>query len=182
MLALCDYYRLLGLGALEQLSDVQLHDHTLHSHVSAVTLVQHVFGNSRSRWTEFLTTDGEKEDRHRDQEFVDQNWDRSTILEKWHDAWDLFADAINSIQPNQLSQFILIRNQQHTILEAYMRQLAHLSYHTGQLVFIAKVLKGEEWQTLSIPIGESSGFNQKHFDESVKRHPLFGKNHYQPPH
>jgi hypothetical protein len=113
-----------------------------------------------SRWTDFLTTDGEKPSRQRDGEFENDIKGRDAILQRWEEGWKCLFDALECITDEDLNTIIYIRNEGHTVLEAINRQLAHYPYHVGQIIFIAKLLKNDEWQTLSIPKGGSVQYNE----------------------
>lgn len=173
------YYRQLGQGTIDQLGDDELrHDDATGSNSVAV-IVKHLHGNMRSRWTDFLTTDGEKSWRNRDDEFVDDFADRAALQSAWDEGWDLLEAVLHDLQTETLDRTIYIRNDGHTVAEALNRQLAHYSYHVGQIVLLGKQLRGEHWQSLSIPRGESKAYNaakfsqlreQRHFtDEWMKR-------------
>ena len=128
---------------------------------SIAIIVKHIAGNLRSRWTDFLTSDGEKPDRHRDQEFeVGDDDTRTSILDAWEQGWRLLFEAMESLTPADLSKTILIRAEPHTVLQAIQRQLTHQAYHIGQIVFLAKHFQSAGWQTLSIPQGGSEEFNE----------------------
>ena len=128
---------------------------------SIAIIVRHIAGNLRSRWTDFLTSDGEKPDRHRDQEFeVGDDDTRASILDTWEQGWRLLFDAMESLTPADLRKTILIRAEPHTVLKAIQRQLTHQAYHIGQIVFLAKHFQSAGWQTLSIPRGGSEKFNE----------------------
>ncbi len=127
---------------------------------SIAILVKHMAGNMRSRWRDFLTSDGEKPDRNRDREFViDEADTRDALIERWNDGWAYLFDALEPLSGDDLMQPVLIRSQPHTIVEAINRQLTHYSYHVGQIVLLAKHIRGSEWHTLSIARGESAQFN-----------------------
>jgi uncharacterized damage-inducible protein DinB len=115
---------------------------------SIAIIMKHMAGNMRSRWTDFLTTDGEKPDRNRDDEFVESSLE--TILQSWEASWELVFETIKSLQPGDLLKTVSIRQQPHTVLKAIERQIDHYGYHVGQIVFLAKHLKSKEWKTLSI--------------------------------
>lgn len=123
-----------------------------------------------SRWTDFLTSDGEKPWRERDTEFESFKTSKKDLLEIWDKGWECFFNAINSLEPEQLSQIIYIRNEGQTALDAINRQLAHYPYHIGQIVFYAKMLKKGDWDSLSIPKNKSNEYNSDKFskDKSVK--------------
>ena len=128
-------------------------------------------GNMLSRWTDFLTSDGEKPWRHRDTEFEDTLLAKEEILTAWEEGWACLFNAINALAEDHLSDIIYIRNEGHTVLEAINRQLGHYSYHVGQIVYLARQAKAGEWDSLSIPKGKSKDFNKKKFDqEKGRRH------------
>jgi hypothetical protein len=139
----------------------------LDAEMNSVALnVKHVAGNMRSRWTDFLTTDGEKPDRQRDSEFViDENVTRADVLRWWEDGWRTVFAAVEPLRAEDLMREVTIRNEPHTVLMAINRQLAHYAYHIGQIVFLAKHFKSEAWQSLSIPRNQSRTFNQKMQDK-----------------
>ncbi|HVO40277.1 MAG TPA: DUF1572 family protein [Spirochaetia bacterium] len=119
---------------------------------SIAVIVKHLAGNLRSRWSDFLTTDGEKEDRDRDGEFVmEQPDDRAALERKWNEAWEITRATLAGLKPSDLQREVRIRGEPHTVLRALNRNLTHLAYHVGQITFLAKHLAGERWQTLSIP-------------------------------
>src|SRR5215217_6127506 len=128
---------------------------------SIAVIVKHVSGNLRSRCTDFLTSDGEKPDRDRDGEFVLYPHDtRTQLLNEWAAAWDLLAATVQSLRPDDLQRTIYIRAEPHTVGQALNRHLAHLAYHVGQIVLLAKHWVGADWRTLTIPRGQSKAFNQ----------------------
>jgi len=129
---------------------------------SLATIMQHMSGNMISRWTDFLTADGEKPGRDRDREFEDpREADLAELRRAWEDGWACLFRTMESLQPEDLERTITIRSQPHTVLEAIQRQLAHYSYHVGQMVFLAKHFAGKEWSTLSVARGESQAFNSE---------------------
>ena len=122
--------------------------------------MKHMAGNMRSRWTDFLTTDGEKPDRNRDSEFETEDSDTAaSIRDRWEDGWSRVFAAIESLQPEDLLRTVTVRGEKHTVLQAITRQLTHYASHVGQIVFLAKHLTGDRWQTLSIPRGKSREFD-----------------------
>ena len=155
-------YKKLGDKAMAQLSDEELF-RALDAEMNSVALnVKHIAGNMRSRWTDFLTTDGEKPDRQRDAEFiVDENVTRADVSRWWEEGWRVTFAAIEPLQPEDLMREVTIRQEPHTVLMAINRQLTHYAYHIGQIVFLAKHFKSEAWQSLSIPRGQSQTFNGK---------------------
>lgn len=164
------YYKLLGEKAMEQLEPNQLFASINEDTNSIATIIKHISGNMLSRWTDFLTTDGEKEWRNRDSEFDDSIKTKEEVLEIWDKGWECFLNALNSLNSNQLSDIIYIRNEGHTVVEAINRQLAHYPYHIGQIIFYAKMLKKEDWTSLSIPKNKSKDYNSDKFskDKSIK--------------
>src|SRR5574337_1231694 len=126
---------------------------------SARIIVQHMAGNLLSRWTDFLTSDGEKSWRNRDAEFEQQKISRAELMQKWEDGWKELFKAIDGLTENDLLRNILIRNEPLTVTQALLRQVSHYSYHVGQIVFVAKQLKGKDWASLSIPKGKSAEFS-----------------------
>ena len=155
------YYKTLGEKAMAQLEPEQLFIAVNEETNSIAVIVKHLSGNMISRWTDFLTSDGEKEWRNRDGEFdPDFNRDDAAELMKlWDKGWDCFFTTINALTPDQLETIIYIRNEGHTVMEAINRQLAHYPYHIGQIVFYAKMLKQTEWSSLSIPKNKSNSYN-----------------------
>jgi hypothetical protein len=149
------YYKLLGEKTFCQLTDAQLFYQVNNESNSIATIVKHLHGNMRSRWTDFLTTDGEKEWRKRDEEFENDISTRQELLEKWEAGWSCLFNALNTITESDISKKIYIRNEGHSILEAINRQLSHYPYHIGQIVFIGKMLTTKDWNSLSIPKGAS---------------------------
>src|SRR6187431_70866 len=164
------YYKMLGEKAMDQLEPEQLFVSINEDTNSIAVIVKHLAGNMLSRWTDFLTTDGEKETRNRDGEFENDLQTRKQVLAVWNAGWDCFLEALDSLQPEQLSEIIYIRNEGHTVIEAINRQLAHYPYHVGQIVFYAKQLKKSEWNSLSIPKNKSNTYNADKFaqEKSIK--------------
>jgi len=149
-------HKRLADGAIAQLSDEQFFAVPSLDSNSVAIIVKHVTGNLGSRFTDFLTSDGEKADRNRDQEFVaDEEVTRDQILRAWEQNWQLVFDTINALEPRDLERTVAIRGQPHSVLQALNRAAGHLAYHTGQIVFLAKHWKGAEWESLSIPKGQS---------------------------
>lgn len=159
------YYKLLGEKTFSQLTDEQLFIEANSESNSIATIVKHLRGNMLSRWTDFLTTDGEKEWRKRDEEFENDISTREELLQKWQEGWSCLFKALDSISDDDLSRVIYIRNQGHTILEAINRQLSHYPYHIGQIVFIGKMLNDKNWNSLSIPKGGSKEYNRDKFSK-----------------
>jgi len=166
-----EYYKSLGDLTFNQLTFEQLQWQSHENENSVSIIVKHIVGNMLSRWTNFLTEDGEKEWRHRDQEFEDTFTSIEDLIAAWETGWKCLFDAISSLNESDLERVIYIRNQGHTVTEAVNRQLAHYSYHIGQIVFLGKLLKGSDWKTLSIPKGDSVAYNATKFSkEKKKRH------------
>lgn len=173
------YYKTLGEKAFEQLAPEQLFVSVNENTNSIAVIVKHLSGNMLSRWTDFLSTDGEKEWRNRDDEFEDTIQTKEELIVLWNKGWDCFLNTLDRLETNDLSQIIYIRNEGHTVIEAINRQLAHYPYHIGQIVFYAKLLKSGEWDSLSIPKNKSTDYNTTKFskektiknftDEELKR-------------
>lgn len=159
------YYKTLGEKAIDQLEPEQLFVSINEDTNSIATIVKHLSGNMLSRWTDFLTSDGEKEWRNRDAEFEETIKTKDELLANWNKGWDCFLDALNELEAEHLSQIIYIRNEGHTVIEAINRQLAHYPYHIGQIVFYAKMLKNSEWTSLSIPKNKSNSYNSEKFSK-----------------
>ncbi len=164
------YYKTLGEKAMDQLEPEQLFVSINKDTNSIATIVKHLSGNMLSRWTDFLTTDGEKEWRNRDGEFEETIKTKEELLNVWNKGWNCFFEALNGLKPEQLSDIIYVRNEGHTVVEAINRQLAHYPYHVGQIVFYAKMLKESEWTSLSIPKNKSNTYNSDKFskEKSIK--------------
>mgnify|MGYP006169999397 FL=1 len=164
------YYKTLGEKAMEQLEPEQLFVSTNDDTNSIAVIVKHISGNMLSRWTDFLTSDGEKEWRNRDDEFENTIETKEELLQLWNKCWDCLFNAINPLTDEQLTTIIYIRNEGHTVIEAINRQLAHYPYHIGQLVFYAKMLKNTSWDSLSIPKNKSNSYNADKFskEKSIK--------------
>jgi hypothetical protein len=153
-------HKRLAEGALAQLRDDELFLQLDPESNSAAVLMKHISGNIRSRLTHFLTADGEKPDRHRDQEFeIAASTTRAQLMEMWEAAWKVAFDTIASLNPADLERTVTIRGEPLTALQAVHRAVAHYAYHVGQIVFLAKHIRGAEWKTLSIARGQSEQFN-----------------------
>lgn len=162
------YYKQLGDKAMAQVSDADLFWQPNAESNSIAVIVKHLWGNMLSRWTDFLTSDGEKPWRNREAEFEADAQTRQQLLQRWEEGWQVFLNTLNSLTDEQLGQIIYIRNQGHTVLEAINRQLAHYPYHIGQIVFLAR-MRAEQWQSLSIPRGGSKAFNDQKFAQPQQR-------------
>lgn len=166
-----EYYKSLGDKTMQQLNFDEIQKEFVEDSNSIAIIVKHMVGNMLSRWTNFLTEDGEKEWRQRDLEFVDAFERLDDVISYWEKGWQCLFDAITPLKASQLEDMVYIRNQGHTVTEAINRQLAHYAYHVGQMVFIGKLIKGEEWTSLSIPKGKSAEFNKAKFSqEKARRH------------
>ena len=154
-----EYYKSVGEKTFAQLDDKDLFWKFNEQSNSIAITVNHLWGNMKSRWTDFLISDGEKEWRNRDLEFENVIKTKDELLAKWNDGWKCLFDALNSVNKENFGTEIYIRNQSHSILEAINRQLAHYSYHIGQIVYIGRMIKGTDWVSLTIPKGKSSDFN-----------------------
>ena len=159
------YYKHLGEKAIEQVPDEMLNWKYNEESNSIAVIIKHLAGNMNSRWTDFLSDDGEKPWRNRDAEFENNIDSREELIGIWEKGWSCLFNTLNKLKKNDLKKTVYIRNQGHTVMEAILRQLAHYSFHIGQIVFIAKLICGKEWQTLSIPKGESAQFNDKAFEK-----------------
>jgi hypothetical protein len=165
------YYKSLGDKTFEQLNFDELQKELAEDSNSITIIVKHLVGNMLSRWTNFLTEDGEKSWRQRDQEFMDTYTSKEDMLNAWENGWNCVFKAIEPLKNTDLEKIIYIRNQGHTVIEAINRQLAHYAYHVGQIVFLGKLIKGNQWRSLSIPKGKSQDFNAEKFSkEKTKRH------------
>jgi len=154
-------YKSLAERALEQVSDEQLTG-TLDAESNSIAIiVKHMAGNMRSRWTDFLTTDGEKPDRHRDSEFEAPPSTRAELMETWESGWRLLFLALEALKESDLRHTVYIRAEPHSVMQAINRQIAHYACHVGQIVFLAKHFQSGQWKSLSIPRGKSKDFNLK---------------------
>lgn len=164
-----EYYKLLGDKTFEQLSDDALFWQYNPECNSIGMIVKHLYGNMLSRWTDFLTSDGEKESRNRDLEFENDILNRQELLDKWNAGWSCLLNAVNSLSNEDLEKIVYIRNMGHTVTEAINRQLAHYPYHIGQIVFIGKMINDQNWNPLSIPKGQSASYNADKFSKTKQR-------------
>jgi Protein of unknown function (DUF1572) len=159
------YYKKLGEGAIAQLNDEEVMRKPNEASNSIALIVHHLSGNMLSRWTDFLTTDGEKSWRNREAEFDESYTDKKSMMEAWEKGWNCLFTAMESIKPEDLSKIIYVRNEGQPLLEAIQRQLAHYPHHVGQILYQAKVIKGNEFKSLSIPKGNSEAFNKEKFEQ-----------------
>ncbi len=154
-------YKGLAEGAIRQTSDTELLHIPTADNTSIAILCWHISGNLRSRFTDFLTTDGEKPWRKRDEEFVARTVTREELLAKWESGWAVLFETLDSLSTEDLEKTVAIRGKQMRAYEALHRALAHMAYHVGQIVYLAKTFRGTEWQSLSVPLGESEAFNRR---------------------
>ncbi|APZ93351.1 hypothetical protein Fuma_02968 [Fuerstiella marisgermanici] len=155
-------------NAIAQVADEKLHVALDENTNSIAVIMKHVGGNLKSRWTDFLSTDGEKSWRNRDDEFIDSFTNREEILNHWEEGWACLFATLAVLQPEDLSKSVTIRGEAHSVPLAIHRSLAHCAYHIGQIILVARVLAGDEWETITIPRGESGTYNQS----------VWGKGHY----
>ncbi|WP_298288177.1 DUF1572 family protein [uncultured Lutibacter sp.] len=160
-----EYYKAVGEKTFEQLEESDLFWQYNTESNSIAIIVNHLSGNMKSRWTDFLHSDGEKECRNRDREFEAVIKTKKELLIKWEEGWNCLFNALNKITPNNFNTEIYIRNQSHTIIDAVNRQLAHYAYHIGQIVYIGKMIKSDHWKSLTIPKGKSLEFNTQKFSK-----------------
>ena len=161
-------------GALAQLKDDEFFVTLDPESNSVAILIKHIAGNMRSRFTDFLTTDGEKPTRHRDQEFeLSDKTTREELMRWWEEGWTCVLGTLDSLTPEDLMRTVHIRQEPHTVAQALNRALAHYAFHLGQIVFLAKHLRSNEWKTLSVPRGRSEEFNRMSLEERRRiGHPL----------
>ena len=152
------HYKTLAERAMDQVSDEQLYT-TLDGEMNSIAVVvKHMAGNMRSRWVDFLTSDGEKPDRNRDSEFVEPPPTRNDLLRLWNQGWDCVFQAIDPLTDADLARTVTIRGEQHSVMQAINRQIGHYAYHCGQIVFLAKHFQHAKWRSLSVPRGKSGEF------------------------
>lgn len=160
-----EYYKSVAERAMEQLEPQQLF-YTLNDDSNSIAvIVKHLHGNMMSRWTDFLTTDGEKDWRNRDDEFEQPITNKENLMQLWEEGWSCFFNTINSLTPENLTDIVYIRNEGHTVMEAINRQLSHYPYHIGQIVFFAKQIKNTPWDSLTIPKNKSGEYNKQKFEQ-----------------
>lgn len=153
-------YKSLAEKAFDQVDEEEFFVQIDEESNSIAVLVKHISGNQISRFTDFLTTDGEKSDRNRDSEFITGNDDRESLMARWEKGWENLISTLNGLDDGDFSKTVMIRGEDHTVVEAINRQLTHYSYHVGQIVFLAKHLKSADWKTLSVPRNRSREFNE----------------------
>lgn len=155
-------YKQLGDKSLERIPENEIHWQKHPEVNSAAMVVRHVSGNMKSRWTDFLTTDGEKPWRNRDSEFEVPDWDKKQMMQQWEQGWSILFEVLEQLKPSDLTRIVYIRGEGHTVFEAINRQVAHYAYHVGQIVYLAKMFR-PDWQSLSIARNQSEDFNRKMF-------------------
>ena len=160
-LTLFRYYKKLAERAMEQVTDEQLLAVLDGEANSIAIIVKHMAGNMRSRWVDFLTSDGEKPDRNRESEFEDPPATREALMKLWEQGWNYLFTAIEPLSQADMDSTVTIRGEAHSVMQAINRQMGHYSYHCGQIVFIAKHLQHEHWKSLTIPRGKSADFNRR---------------------
>jgi hypothetical protein len=160
-IAVLRYYKKLGERAMAQVADEQLFAALDEEANSIAIIVKHMTGNMRSRWTDFLTSDGEKPDRNRDSEFVDPPATREALLKDWENGWARVFQTLEGLEESDLARTVTIRGEAHSVMQAINRQLAHYPHHVGQIVLLAKHFACDKWQSLSVPRNRSAEFNKK---------------------
>ena len=155
------YYKKLGERAMVQCPDEGIFTVVDAESNSIAIIVKHLAGNMRSRWTDFLTTDGEKPDRNRDTEFEEPPATRAELMELWERGWKYLFDALEPLTDTDASRTVTIRTEPHSVMQAINRQIAHYSYHVGQIVYLARHFAGDKWQSLTIPKKKSGEFNKQ---------------------
>jgi hypothetical protein len=155
------YYKKLADRAMEQVNDEQLTVVLDREMNSIAIIVKHMAGNMRSRWTDFLTTDGEKPDRNRDSEFITPPVSRDSLKKIWGEGWDTLFASLASLSDADLGRTVLIRGEAHSVMQAINRQIAHYAYHCGQIVLLAKHFQAGKWKSLTVPRGQSAQFNKR---------------------
>jgi len=168
-LELFRYYKKLGERAIEQVPEGQLFAQLDDESNSIAIIVKHMAGNMRSRWTDFLTSDGEKPDRNRESEFEDAPATREALMQLWDQGWALVFGALEPLSDADLGRTVTIRGEAHSVMQAINRQIGHYALHCGQIIFLAKHWQGANWKSLSIPRGKSAEFNRRVSSKSVNR-------------
>lgn len=160
-LAVFRQYKKLAERAMEQVTDEQLFVAENEESNSIAVIVKHIAGNMRSRWTDFLTTDGEKANRNRDSEFIDPPATRAELMKVWDEGWACLFGALEPLREEDLTRTVMIRGEAHSVMQAVNRQLAHYPYHVGQIVLLAKQFADEKWTALTVPRNKSAELNRK---------------------
>lgn len=154
-------YKRLAEKAFDQLKEEDFHFTPNEASNSIAVIIQHMHGNMVSRWTNFLTEDGEKPGRDREGEFEEKKLPREALLKLWDEGWKVVLDTLESLEVSDLDKTITIRTQPLVVIDAILRQQCHYSYHAGQIVYLARMIRNEGWQSLSIPKGGSLAYNQE---------------------
>ena len=160
-ISLFRYYKKLGERALEQVADDQLGYAQDEENNSIAIIMKHLAGNMRSRWTDFLTADGEKPSRNRDSEFEDPPKTRTELMQGWEEGWACLLGTLESLKDSDMSRRVVIRGEAHSVMKAINRQLCHCAYHVGQIVLLAKQRRKGDWTSLTVPRGKSSNYNER---------------------
>ena len=161
-------YKEVADKTIDQLQEKELHFKYNEESNSIASIMIHVSENMLSRWTDFFTSDGEKDSRDRDKEFESHNLSKQELLAKWENGWDCLFTALNSLNKNNFEQPIYIRNKKHKLIESITRQIAHYSYHIGQITYVGKMILNDKWQTASIAKGKSKEYMKQLFLENSK--------------
>ena len=159
--SLLRHYKRLADGAIAQVTDEELQRALDEDGNSIAVIMKHLAGNMRSRWTDFLTTDGEKPDRDRDSEFEEPPGTRAELLAMWENCWSILFDALGPLTEKDMAREVRIRGERHSVMQAISRQLAHYAYHIGQMIVIARAFRGAAWNNLSVPAKQSAAYNRK---------------------
>jgi hypothetical protein len=154
-------HKVLGEKTFEQLTHAEMHFQPNEASNSIAVIIQHLYGNMLSRWTNFLTEDGEKAWRQRDDEFKTHQFSKQQLMDKWNEGWKVFLDTLGSLKEDDLTKTITIRSEPLNIVDAINRQMAHYSYHVGQIVYLGRWIKEDQWKSLSIPKNTSQQFNDQ---------------------
>jgi len=168
-ISLLYYYKKLAEGAMAQVTDQHLFEALDEEMNSIAIMVKHMAGNMRSRWTDFLTSDGEKPDRNRDREFVDPPTSRAPLMKMWEEGWRSVFSALEPLSERDIARKVTIRGEDHSVMQAVNRQIAHYAYHCGQIVFLAKHFQHADWKSLSIPRNKSAEFNRRVLAKEVSQ-------------
>jgi hypothetical protein len=167
--AVFGYYKKLAERAMEQVADQELFVVLDEEMNSIAIIVKHMAGNMRSRWTDFLSSDGEKPDRNRDSEFEQPPAKREAVMKMWEEGWSCLFAALEPLADADMSRTVTIRGEAHSVMQAINRQIAHYAYHCGQIVLLAKHFKGPEWKSLSVPRNRSADVNQKVWAKEISQ-------------
>ena len=163
IIKLFEYYKSLGEKTLDIVPEEKINWQYNPECNSMSTIVKHITGNMLSRFTDFLTSDGEKKWRNRDGEFEPEILTKKEMMDRWHAAWKVFLEVLHDLKEEDLDKFIYIRNEGQTVTDALDRQLAHYASHIGQMIYLGKMIMDKDWKSLSIPRGQSAGFNTQMF-------------------